>query len=341
MALLSPLTPEVLVPRLGEYLVQQKMISEAQLQKALAYQREKKKAGMECLLGQALMDLHLLTRGQIDSAVTEQIIQLRNALQDANQFLERRVVERTAELQDALTKLSELSRLKANFVANISHELRTPLTHIKGYLELLTSETLGTLADEQRSALQVSLRAASRLESLIDNLILFSLAARGEMTLQLTPVDLNKVAGEIINFSLSKAQDKNVNLHYIEQPKLPLVQADQEKISWVILQLIDNAIKFTPSGGDVTLAIQAESDTLIMVSVADNGIGIPANKQSEVFEAFHQLDSSSTRRYGGTGLGLALVREIISAHGSEIKVRSEPGKGARFRFPLLASKDLS
>jgi signal transduction histidine kinase len=205
----------------------------------------------------------------------------------------------------------------------------------------LTSETLGTLADEQRSALQVSLRAASRLESLIDNLILFSLAARGEMTLQLTPVDLNKVAGEIINFSLSKAQDKNVNLHYIEQPKLPLVQADQEKISWVILQLIDNAIKFTPSGGDVTLAIQAESDTLIMVSVADNGIGIPANKQSEVFEAFHQLDSSSTRRYGGTGLGLALVREIISAHGSEIKVRSEPGKGARFRFPLLASKDLS
>jgi two-component system phosphate regulon sensor histidine kinase PhoR len=161
------------------------------------------------------------------------------------------------------------------------------------------------------------------------------------MTLKLTPVNLNKVAGEIINFSRSKAVDKNVNLHYIEQPGLPLVQADEEKISWVILQLIDNAIKFTPSGGDVTLAIQAESDTLIMVSVADNGIGIPANRQGEVFEAFHQLDSSSTRRYGGTGLGLALVREIVSAHGSEIKVQSEPGKGARFRFPLLATKDLS
>lgn len=341
MALLRPLTPEVLVPRLGEYLVQQKMISEAELQKALAYQHNKKKSGEECLLGQALMDLHLLTRGQIDSAVTEQIIQLRNALQDANQFLERRVAERTAELQDALTKLSELSRLKANFVANISHELRTPLTHIKGYLELLTNETLGPLADEQRSALQVSLRAASRLESLIDSLILFSLAARGEMTLQLTPVDLNKVAGEIINFSLSKAVDKNVNLHYSEQPGLPLVQADEEKISWVILQLVDNAIKFTPSGGKVTLAIQAESDTLIMVTVADNGIGIPASQQGEIFEAFHQLDSSSTRRYGGTGLGLALVREIVSAHGSEIKVRSEPGKGARFRFPLLAAKDPS
>jgi signal transduction histidine kinase len=341
MALLSPLTPEVLVPRLGEYLVQQKMISEAQLQKALAYQREKKTAGKDCLLGQALMELNMLTRGQIDSAVTEQIIQLRNALQDANQFLEKRVAERTAELQDALTKLSELSRLKANFVANISHELRTPLTHIKGYLELLTNEALGKLEDEQRSALQVSLRATGRLESLIDNLILFSLAARGEMTLKLTPVDLNKVAREIINYSHSKAEDKSVNLYFVEQPGVPFVQADVEKISWVILQLIDNAIKFTPSGGKVTLAIQAESDTLIMVTVADNGIGIPANQQGEIFDAFHQLDSSSTRRYGGTGLGLALVREIVSAHGSEIKVQSEPGKGARFRFPLLAAKDHS
>ena len=112
MPLLSPLTPEVLVPRLGEYLVQQKMISEADLQKALAYQGEKKKAGEDCLLGQALMDLNLLTRQQIDHAVTEQIIQLRNALQDANQYLEKRVAERTVELQEALTKLSELSQLK-------------------------------------------------------------------------------------------------------------------------------------------------------------------------------------------------------------------------------------
>jgi len=341
MALLSPLTPEVLVPRLGEYLVQQKMISDADLQKALAYQGEKKKAGEDCLLGQALMDLNLLTRQQIDHAVTEQIIQLRNALQDANQYLEKRVAERTAELQEALTKLSELSRLKANFVANISHELRTPLTHIKGYLELLTDETLGNLSDEQKNALQVSQRATGRLESLIDNLILFSLAARGEMTLKLKPVNLNKVGVEIIKYSRSKAEDKKVKLHFSEEPKLPFVQADEEKLSWVILQLIDNAIKFTPPGGDVALTIRAESDTLIVVTVTDNGIGIPASQQGEIFEAFHQLDSSSTRRYGGTGLGLALVREIISAHGSEVKVKSEPGKGARFRFPLLAAKDLS
>ncbi len=332
----SPLTPEVLVPRLGETLVQKGIITEADLQKALAYQNEKQQAGERCLLGQALMDLNLLTRRQIDHAVTEQIIQLRNALEDANRFLESRVVERTAELQEALRKLSELSQMKANFVANISHELRTPLTHVKGYLELLATGSLGSLSAEQKNALQVSQRAAGRLESLIDNLILFSLAARGEMTLRLAPVNLNKVAGEIISYSRTKADDRNVALHSNVQPDIPYVQADEEKISWAILQLIDNAIKFTPSGGEVTLSIQPESDTLIMVSVSDTGIGIPASRMNEIFEPFHQLDASSTRRYGGTGLGLALVREIVSAHGSVIEVQSAEGKGTRFHFPLLA-----
>jgi signal transduction histidine kinase len=332
----SPLTPEVLVPRLGEYLLQKGFITEIDLQKALTYQEENKRAGKLCLLGQALMDLNLLTRRQIDQAVTEQIIQLRNALEDANRYLERRVAERTAELQEALRKLSELSQMKANFVANISHELRTPLTHVKGYLELLASESLGSLTIEQKDALQVSQRAAGRLESLIDNLILFSLAARGEMTLHLAPVDLHKLAGEIINYSRTKADDRNVALQSHIQLDVPYVQADEEKISWAILQLIDNAIKFTDSGGEVTLSIHSESDTLIMISVFDTGIGIPPNRLNEIFEPFHQLDSSSTRRYSGTGLGLALVREIISAHGSEINVQSEIGKGTMFRFSLFA-----
>ena len=332
----SPLTPEVLVPRLGEYLVHRGLITEADLRKALDHQLEKQRVGERLLLGQALMDLNLLTRKQIDQAVTEQIIQLRNALEDANRFLERRVAERTAELQDALRKLSELSQMKANFVANISHELRTPLTHVKGYLELLTTETLGPLSAEQKNALQISQRAAGRLESLIDNLILFSLAARGEMTLRLAPVNLNKVADEIISYSRTKAADRNVALTFNSRPDIPSVQADEEKISWAILQLIDNAIKFTPSGGQVTLSIEPESDTLIIVSVADTGIGIPASRMSEIFEPFHQLDASSTRKYGGTGLGLALVRDIVSAHGSAIEVESEEGKGTRFHFPLLA-----
>jgi signal transduction histidine kinase len=333
----TPLTPEVLVPRLGEHLVQTGQISEAELQKALAYQKEQQKGGQRCLLGEALMDLNLLTRRQIDHAVTEQIIQLRNALEDANRFLEHRVEERTAELQEALRKLSELNQMKANFVANISHELRTPLTHVKGYLELLSTGSLGPLTDNQKNALQVSQRATGRLESLIDSLILFSLAARGEMTLRLKPVNLNTVAAEIINYSRPKALDRNVLLNFEVRSDIPFVQADEEKISWVILQLIDNAIKFTPSGGQVNLSIEKESETLVMVTVVDTGIGIPPNRLEEAFEPFHQLDASSTRRYGGTGLGLALVKEIVSAHGSIVNVKSEEGKGSTFSFPLLAA----
>ncbi len=333
----TSLTPEVLVPRLGEHLVGTGQISETDLQKALAFQAERQKSGQRCLLGEALIELNLLTRGQIDHAVTEQIIQLRNALEDANRFLEKRVQERTAELQEALRKLSELNQMKANFVANISHELRTPLTHVKGYLELLSTGALGPLSDDQKNALQVSQRATGRLESLIDSLILFSMAARGEMTLRLTPVNLVTVANEIINYSRPKALDRNVLLVSDFPTEIPAVQADEEKLSWVILQLIDNAIKFTPSGGQVNLSIGKESDTLVMVTVSDTGIGIPASRLEEVFEPFHQLDDSPTRRYGGTGLGLALAKEIISAHGSQIKLKSEEGKGSSFSFPLLAA----
>jgi len=331
----TPLTPEALVPRLGEHLVQKGLISETDLQKALSYQRTRQMAGEQCLLGEALMSLNLLSRRQIDHAVTEQIIQLRNALEDANRFLERRVQERTAELQEALRKLSELNQMKANFVANISHELRTPLTHVKGYLELLTTGSLGDLSEEQKNAVQISQRAAGRLESLIDNLILFSLAARGEMTLRLGSVNLNKVAGEVITYSRTKANDRNVTLTFDIRPDIPFVQADEEKLSWAILQLVENAIKFTTKGGKVILSIQPETNTLVMVSVTDTGIGIAPDRMDEIFEPFHQLDASANRHYGGTGLGLALVKEIVSAHGSIIEVHSEQGKGTTFSFPLL------
>jgi signal transduction histidine kinase len=332
-----PLTPEILVPRLGEYLVQRGTISEADLKKALAHQKQLQNTGKRCLLGQALVDLKLVERHQLDHAVTEQIIQLRTALEDANRFLERRVQERTAELQAALQKLSEYSQLKANFIANISHELRTPLTHVKGYLELLVTEALGGLTSDQTNALRVSQRAAGQLESLIDNLILFSQAERGEMTLHLTSVDIAKVANEVMSYSRTKAANRNVSIKSEITDNLPLVQADEEKISWAILQLMDNAIKFTASGGTVCLSIQPDIGNLLMVSVIDTGIGIPADRLEEIFEPFHQLDGSSTRRFGGTGLGLALVRDILNAHGSIIEVESLEGEGSTFRFPLLSA----
>src|SRR5512143_1394630 len=186
----SQLTPEMLVPRLGEALVRTEHITDPDLQRALAYQQEQAEQGKTILLGQALLDLNLIDQATLDEAVTEQIIQLRSALQAANRTLERRVQERTAELEAALHRLSELNQMKANFVANISHELRTPLTHIKGYVELMVSDSLGPLTEEQRHALQVSQRASDRLENLIEDLIMFAMASRGELSLKQEPLDL-------------------------------------------------------------------------------------------------------------------------------------------------------
>ena len=333
------LTPEMLIPRMGEYIAQKGLITEEQLQRALAHQQERIASGEHCLLGQALMDLNMLDRAALDEAVTEQIIQLRSALQSANRNLEQRVKERTSELNEALQRLSELNQMKANFVANISHELRTPLTHVKGYLELLVTESLGGISKEQRHALQVTQRATSKLESIIEDLIMFSLASRGEMSMKLDKVNIRRLITLAAKSASPKAEERGVQVLVSALETTSEVQADPEKIGWVINQLLDNGIKFTPTGGSVVVSLKEEGRNLVLVSVTDTGIGIPPSRLKEVFEPFHQLDGSSTRHYGGTGLGLSLVRQIVEAHGSLLDVQSVEGKGSAFKFPLLAVRD--
>jgi len=337
MANSTKLTPEMLVPRLGEYLVQHKYITEADLQKALAYQQEKMVDNQSYLLGRALVDLKLINAEVLDQAITEQIIQLRSALQAANRNLERRVQERTGELERALKRLSELSQMKANFVSNISHELRTPLTHIKGYLELLVTGSLGEVTDEQRHALEVSQKSAARLEEIINDLIMFSLTSKGELSVKQEAVDIERLAKLAVKSAAEKAASREVTVQATVD-SVSHVQADSQKLAWVLSQLLDNGIKFTPAGGRVVLSVKPEQGNLVMIAVIDTGIGIPPSRIEEVFEPFHQLDEDSTRKYGGAGLGLALVRQIIEAHGSMLDVQSTEGHGTTFRFPLLRSE---
>lgn len=334
------ISPEVLVPRLGEQLVESGLLTPDQLKQALEHQKQSTAAGRPILLGQAIVELGFLERPELDRAVTEQILRLRSALEDANRSLEQRVQQRTIELEAALRKLSELSQLKANFVANISHELRTPLTHIRGYLELMQSGALGPLTPDQAKAMDVSLQSTSRLQNLIEDLILFSLAARGEMTLTLTRVDLRDVVQKAAVHARSKAENQQVTLEVALSPDVGFVKADQQKISWVLTHLLDNAIKFTKSGGWVRLNVSPDQSNEKMVNlvIVDSGIGIPKERIDEIFEPFHQLDGAPTRRYGGTGLGLALVREIVEAHGARIDVKSEVGQGTMISFSLFAAR---
>jgi signal transduction histidine kinase len=331
-----PETPAAFVPRIGDYLIEQDLLTEEELKTALARQVELAAEGERRLLGQMLVELGIVSRETVDMAITNQIIELHAALQDANRTLELRVSERTAELKHALSRLTELNQLKTNLISNVSHELRTPLAHIKGYVELLEEEELGDLTLEQGKAMSVIHRATVRLGQLIDDLISFSTASREGIQLKLEPVSIHDLARDIMDRSKPKATEEGIRLRLSVDKGLPTIQADTEKLSWVIYQLLDNAIKFTPEGGRVKLWAEHMSG-FVTIAVTDTGIGIPSGKLNEVFQPFHQLDGSATRRYGGTGLGLALVKQIVEAHGSEITAESMENKGSTFRFELPIS----
>ena len=327
------IAPELLVPRLGDSLIEKGKLTPEGLQQALDYQKQQEAQGNPRLIGQALIELKLVDQETLDLVVTEQILQLQTALQTANQDLEARVRERTNELEQALKRLAELNQLKSNFIANISHELRTPLTHIRGYLELMIDDGLGKLNEQQAEALAVMQRSEERLERLIEDLIEFSLVAKGDLTLKLANVNLHEVFDEVLMEYLTKCKEKNLALKTNLPEEFPVVRGDQQKITWVISQLMDNAIKFTNPGGQVQIGARLE-DKLVSIYIYDSGIGISPDKINEIFEPFHQLDGSATRRYGGTGMGLAMAQQIIGAHGSQISVRSKVGEGSFFEFKL-------
>jgi signal transduction histidine kinase len=334
-----PLAPEVLVPRIGEYMLENKIIQPSDLQAALDFQEQRQQQGKPILLGQALLELGRIDQAMLDQVITMRILQLQNALNEMNKALEKRVQERTLDLQHALDRLGELNQLKSNFIANISHELRTPLTHIKGYLDILNDEGLGVLTPQQHKALDVIQRSEERLERLIEDLIQFSLASRGELSLNLATVDFKKIALTTVEPFVSKAKSAGVEMYIHIEDSLPFVRVDEEKLKWVLSHLLDNGLKFTPAGGYCRLDAALDHQR-VQVMVSDNGIGIPDEQLHEIFEPFHQLDGSTKRHYAGTGLGLAMVKRILEAHGSQVVVNSEIGHGSQFQFTLPVDKSV-
>jgi signal transduction histidine kinase len=333
----KPITPEVLTPRLGDFMVEKGYITIEDLDAALMYQQGQALNGRAVLLGEALVGAGKLSRLELDEAITEQIFILQGALRTSNELLEQRVEERTHELSEALDKLTEINALKNNFISNISHELRTPLAHMVGYIDLFADGSMGELTGDQQMAMDVLKRANDRLFHLIDNLIQFSLIYKNEVAIEPEAVDIRTLVGGSLSRNQRLAETNQITLSMDLPEELPAVHGDPEKLGWVFDSLIDNGIKFNKPGGRVDVSSNLMNGGIELL-VVDNGIGISQEQLGELFEPFHQLDGSSTRRYGGTGMGLALAYKIVEAHHSVIEVESKPGAGSIFRFRLPLAK---
>jgi signal transduction histidine kinase len=332
----TPFVGDAMLSRFGEFLMKQGYVTSEQLEAALARQRELLDSGVRETLGQVMLEMRVMTREQLELASVEQVQELQNALRAANAQLERRVADRTKELELAYRKLTELDQLKGNFIANVSHELRTPLTKIKGFNALLTAGDLGPLNDEQRQAVDVMGRGVSELERLVGDLIQFATGARGEMALRPSVVPVGDLLERVVAAHRDRATAQGLSLACRPPAAEVAALADGEKLRCVLDQLLDNALKYTPAGGRVEVGAARAGDR-VRFWVADTGPGIAAARLPELFEPFHQLDGSSTRRRGGTGLGLALVKMIVEAHQSAVSVATELGRGSRFSFELAAA----
>jgi GAF domain-containing protein/anti-sigma regulatory factor (Ser/Thr protein kinase) len=241
---------------------------------------------------------------------------------------------RAQTLQRAYDELAEADRLKDELVQNVSHELRTPLTFIKGYVELLVSGELGPLETEQHESLKIVLAKTDVLVRLVSDVV--SLQAISPASLDLSEVRLDDLARRALAGVEPAAQEAGITLETDFPTVIPPVYADVDRIAQVFDNLLANAIKFSPQGGRIKIRIR-EEDPRVRVEVEDSGIGIPLDKQQRVFERFYQVDGTTTRRFGGAGLGLAISKQIIEAHRGEIGIaRSEPGKGTTFFFTLVA-----
>ena len=328
------------LPRFGEFLVGQGYITAAELRAGLDRQREAAALGVRQAIGHTLVAMGVISRERLDEAGIQQVRQLQSALEENNRRLELRVAERTQALQAAVQQITELNEMKANFIANISHELRTPLVPIKGYSDLLLNGSLGGLSDTQLEAVQTISRSGLRLDTLINQLIQFASSVKGKLVVNPTIVHVPDLLEPLWDYFQPKADAAGVTLVRDVPDGLPLALADAEKMYWVLYQLLDNAIKFTQRGGQVSVSATAGPASL-RLSVRDTGIGISPENLARIFEPFAQSSGTPGQLVDGTGLGLALVKRIVEAHNSRVEVDSQLGRGSTFAFELPLSRPAS
>jgi PAS domain S-box-containing protein len=275
------------------------------------------------------IDLLQILAGQAAIAIDN--AQLFDSLHKANQDLERRVLERTVELNNSNAELEHANRAKDEFLANMSHELRTPLNSILGLSESLLEQRRDTLTEYQEKSLKMIESSGQHLLALINDILDLSKIEAKMFDFYPQPILIDDFCRSCLAFVKSQATKKSITLTYIPDPFISKIFADPRRLKQILVNLLTNAVKFTPEDGRVILRVNADTEEdVIQFSVIDNGIGIAHEDLKRLFQPFVQLDSSLTRQYEGTGLGLSLVQKLTDLHGGSINVKSKLGQGSEF-----------
>lgn len=247
---------------------------------------------------------------------------------------EEELEEAYVELQKAYGDLKSLDEMKTNLIANVSHELRTPLYIAKGSLELVADEQD---IEERNKLLKMADEALIRQNLIIGDLMEASLLGTKDRVLKMEAVDINDVISSTVKQIKDSISQKDLKLEVTVEQDLPKVLASEKQLDHVLRNLLGNAIKFNKKEGRISIEAR-QKGKFVEVGVTDTGVGIAESDFSKVFDKFFQADTSTVRTYGGTGMGLAVVKEIVEAHGGKVGVESERGKGTRFYFTLKIAK---
>jgi signal transduction histidine kinase len=245
-----------------------------------------------------------------------------------------------ARLRDATTLIADLNArdaLKTQFLSNISHDLRTPLTAIITHAEILRDGILGPVTERQMESLHGIINGGRQLLGMVGEILTYARSAANQLTLECTPVQVDDLLRQVSELNEPLCARKGIELQVELSQGLPIVQADREKLTHILANLIGNAISFTPSGGRVWVKAtpwEEQERAAVRFEVGDTGIGIAPENHNLIFMEFAQVDSSPSRRHHGTGLGLTIARRFVELHGGSIWLESELGRGSRFFFTI-------
>ena len=274
----------------------------------------------------------LVERAYIHRRLIDENRELLDELRQVNARLENEIAARTQQLRHANESLRSLDKLKNDFISVVSHELRTPLAVITLEAQLLTADHEVLPADKLHDIYQALLINARRLQIQIDDLLDFALIERGELELSYKSCSINQTVRDVADLYSTRAAEKHMQVVLNLPPTGQLsVIADGPRLHSALMHVVDNAVKFTPDGGTVTISVHGmvtlpnSGIPAVAIVVRDSGRGIPQATQEKLFTAFNQADMSTTRRYGGMGMGLALARRIMEAHGGKITFKSDSG----------------